>query len=213
MNVGENLNQFSREHPPGCSHRKRISPRWFRGKWWWSSQVTDLRKPIAATSPQEIMCLCVSVCLDTTENVWIKYINKDEEISSCGSKNHGNWNSRRTAGKLKVWDAYLIIHIIYNISLTLFKIEQTPKPSLQIASRPRCFPVLPGAQLFVALRGASTSGASPGLEDDGVTLMHWFTLHVSRHDKSVSCAALSAFCALGNRLCRLCQEPPLSQGH
>ena len=40
-----------------------------------------------------------------------------------------------------------------------------------------------------AFRSASTSGASPGLEDDGVTLMYCFTLHVSRHDKSVSYVA------------------------
>ena len=43
-----------------------------------------------------------------------------------------------------------------------------------------------------AFHGASASGVSPGLEDDGVTLLHWLTLHVSLHDKSASCGALWA---------------------
>ena len=38
------------------------------------------------------------------------------EISSCGGKSRCNWNSWRTAGKSKVWDAYLIIYIKYNMS-------------------------------------------------------------------------------------------------
>ena len=111
-----------------------------------------------------------------------------------------------------------IFNNLYNIINHLHRLKSV------LPGASRCFPALRcwceqpnyltwarkgGGQLFVALRGASTSGASPGLEDDGVTLMHWFTLHVSPHDKSASCGALSAFCALGNRLCLLCQEPPL----
>ena len=56
----------------------------------------------------------------------------------------------------------------------------------------------------------SCPGVSLGLEDDGLTLLHWLTLHVSRHDKSASCGALSVFCALCNCLCSLCQESALS---
>ena len=91
----------------------------------WPTQACSCPPP----PPHKRLCACVSVCLfvytvyglDTTENVWIKDINKDGEISSCGGKYQGNWNSRRTAGKSKVWDAYLIIYIIYNISLISFK--------------------------------------------------------------------------------------------
>ena len=50
------------------------------------------------------------------------------------------------------------------------------EPAAGLLSRPWSFPLLP--QHFAA-------GASPGLEDDGVTLMYLFSLHVSRHDKSL----------------------------
>ena len=44
----------------GCSHRKQVSPRRFRGKWCWSSQVTDRLRPIAQPPHKR---LCAFVCL------------------------------------------------------------------------------------------------------------------------------------------------------
>ena len=129
---GEPEAQFSCEQPPGWSHRKHISPRWFRGKWWWSSQVTDLCKPVAATPPQEI-CACLW---------WGNFI-------MWGQKS-GKFKLQENSGEIESMGCIFIIYIIYNISLILFKIGQTPKPSLQFASQP-----LPGASRHYAAGATS----------------------------------------------------------
>ena len=67
---------------------------------------------------------------------------------------------------------------------------------------PPSFPVLPGASVWTARL------INMGAERRHTAFRGALRCFCLRHDKSASCGALSAFCALGNRLCRLCQEPP-----
>ena len=91
----------------------------------WRCDVNALPPPPPPpTHTHKRLCawMCLSIYTQLT-NVWNKCMIKDGEISSCEGNNRGKWNSRRTAVKSKVWDAYLIINITYNISLLSFKTD------------------------------------------------------------------------------------------